>query len=183
MFLSRIAFGALVGAVIGGIRGWIWHREKQERRARATRMAATALPPMATVVALAGTSIAGPDWGWVWVHAHAERWKGLGYYYRDSALGPSLRIFADLLQNPDEATLRSAIATALPSGGSSVRLGPHRIVTTDGASENDADVARATFAAGRDPDGTVATILLRVSRHELAIFALPARPAFVDTLF
>lgn len=70
----------------------------------------------------------------------------------------------------------------LPAGGSAIRLGPHRIVTTEGANQHEADLARTMFTSGRDPGGTADTFLLRVSPTEQALFELPTRPAFVDTI-
>ena len=176
MPLPRILLFTLFGALIGGLRGWIWHREKLERQKR--RAPALAARPAAV---LASAPVAGPEWGWVWFHAHSSGSRGLGYYYRDSARGPSLRVLGDLRSHPDEDALRAEIGKNLPSGGSSMLLGAHRIVTTDGVTAGEAQGARQVFAAGRDHEAE--TILLRVCAIEREVLALPERPAFVDSIF
>jgi hypothetical protein len=174
--MHKILLFTVVGAFIGGVRGWIAHRDKLERERRAAPPP-PALPP--SVLAFSLTT--GPAWGWVWFHSAASGARGLGYFFVDSSHGPSLRVFADLRANPDEPALRAEIAARLPSAGVPMHLGSHKLVTADDPDASRASEARALFDAGRD--GACEVILLRVSPSERDLLAIPEKPAFVDQLF
>jgi len=118
-----------------------------------------------------------------WLHSATTGERSLAYFFVDSTHGPSLRVFADLRGQPDEATLRAEIAARLASGGSERRLRAYRLVTADDPDEALAHKARALFEAGRDREGRCDTILLRVSPAERELLAIPEKPAFVDQLF
>ncbi|MFO0639271.1 MAG: hypothetical protein U0183_08660 [Polyangiaceae bacterium] len=177
--VPKILVYTLIGAFIGGVRGWMWQRERLERQRRAPSAPRERAP--SPLVSMGSLPLSGPAWGWVWFHSAATGARGLGYYYADSTHGPCLRVFVDLHDEPDESALRAAIAARLTSGGVLQPVTAFRLVSGDAPAE--AAEARALFESGRDDEGGYGTILLRVSAFERERLAIPERPAFVDSLF
>lgn len=127
----------------------------------------------------AGTVQFPREWGWVKLHMRAAGVKSLGYYYRDKAAGPSVKMVVDLLTTPPEQIAQAA-RTAGYAGNSTFRLPGFESLHVDNMPEEVLAMHRESFEKGHGAAGPQTAVVLYLTENERAQLGLPIAPPHME---